>query len=396
MKKNALLSVIACAGMLMTVGKAQGAIIVEDTEVVQSPLCKEQYYSSARDNWFVQIGAGIQVPLLENYLPDGNARRHVTAAYGAGFGKWMTPYVGWRLSGIGGAIHWDDYRFNEAKYGSVNFDVMWDMLNSLAHVNTRRVFSIVPFVGLGGAFSWDYTGYPGNIDDNDGRKSNQWTLPVSAGIEFRFRLSNHVDFFAEGRAQFLGDNFNNTAYGNPVDVNLSAIGGIAFRFSGTRFPGHNPCNYLAYIRQLNDQVNDLRRQLTTCRSHHAAVEARQSCPDGREALADRTVGMPMLSTVTFAINSAKITDAGTVDIYNVARWMHDNPSQKVVITGYADKKTGSAEYNRLLSQRRADNVAKMLESYGIAPDRLVIQAHGSDEQPYDTNHWNRIVILSQD
>ena len=48
-----------------------------------------------------------------------------------------------------------------------------------------------------------------------------------------------------------------------------------------------------------------------------------------------------------------------------------------------------------LSKRRAKAVQDLLvNKYGINPDRLSIEAEGSDVQPYDVNNWNRIVIFS--
>ncbi len=75
--------------------------------------------------------------------------------------------------------------------------------------------------------------------------------------------------------------------------------------------------------------------------------------------------------------------------------MKDNPDQCVAIVGYADKDTGTSDYNMTLSKRRAQAVNDMLvNTYGINPDRLSIQAEGSNVQPYEENNWNRIVIFS--
>ncbi len=77
--------------------------------------------------------------------------------------------------------------------------------------------------------------------------------------------------------------------------------------------------------------------------------------------------------------------------------MKKNPDAKVTITGYADKDTGTADFNQKLSERRAQAVYDILtNNYGISGDRLVKAAEGSSEQPYTTNNWNRIVIFSQD
>ena len=104
----------------------------------------------------------------------------------------------------------------------------------------------------------------------------------------------------------------------------------------------------------------------------------------------------MTASVSFAINSATVTQREMVNVYNVAQWLKENPECKVTITGYADRKTGTSEYNMKLSQRRAEAVAKILkEKYGIDNNRIVILGEGSNMQPYpDDNDWNRIVIFT--
>ncbi len=102
----------------------------------------------------------------------------------------------------------------------------------------------------------------------------------------------------------------------------------------------------------------------------------------------------MMSTVRFKINSANISDEEMVNVYNTAEYLKANPEVNVVIKGYADKDTGTAEYNMELSGRRAKAVYDALtKTYGINANRLSIDAKGSDSQPYDTNNWNRIVIF---
>ncbi len=103
---------------------------------------------------------------------------------------------------------------------------------------------------------------------------------------------------------------------------------------------------------------------------------------------------PVLTTVRFTINSARITDEEMVNVYNIAQYLNDNPEMKVTIKGYADKDTGSSAYNMKLSERRAQAVYNALtKSYGIDANRLSIDPEGSETQIYDTNAWNRIVIF---
>ena len=49
---------------------------------------------------------------------------------------------------------------------------------------------------------------------------------------------------------------------------------------------------------------------------------------------------------------------------------------KIVVTGYADSKTGSAEYNQQLSQKRAETVANELVKMGVNRDNIITEAMG--------------------
>ena len=52
----------------------------------------------------------------------------------------------------------------------------------------------------------------------------------------------------------------------------------------------------------------------------------------------------LTSAVRFTLNSSVITDEEMINIYNIAQWMKANPNCDVMVTGYADKETGTAEY----------------------------------------------------
>lgn len=398
--KNILFSVAFGSAALFVANqaKAQDAVLVEDVTVTQTvPVeCKDNISSSWKDNWFMQLGAGIQSPFVENHLNQGSPAHHIKWVVNVGAGKWLTPYLGWRLAALGGPIRWDNGDVSEAKYVNLNFDIMWDMFNSISGVNTKRMFSIVPFVGLGGTYTWDIRSSSSNVQGKNGLKDNSWTLPVSAGLQLRFRVSRFADFFMEGRAQFYGDNFNGAVYGCPIDVNITAIAGLTFRFGGTKFNTYNPCDYVTYINQLNGQVNQLRGQLETCGVALAAAEAQLPCPEVKpqEPCPEVSITTTMLPVVRFSLNSSKISKEEMINVYNVAEWMKANPNVNLTISAYADKDTGTSSYNEMLSQKRAQSVYDALVKYGIPGNRLTIKAYGSDEQPYNTNNWNRVVLFS--
>lgn len=390
------LAAFAAATLLGSKASAQETVVVEESSFAETEVpCKTHYYSGSKDNWFIQLGAGINSPFMENYLPDGSQKHHITATYNLAFGKWFSPYIGWRLGFNGTTFHWDNQQFNSAKMVNANFDIMWDMFNTFGGVNSKRVFSIVPFIGLGGAYMWDFSDGASTIRrDNGEMKESAWALPLSAGIQLRFRLCKYADFFLEGRAQFAGDNWNNEAVGDPVDMNLSAVGGFTFYVGGADYNSYNPCEYTDYIANLNNQVNDLRGALATTTAALAVAEAQLPCPDVVEVQPVVVENSPLLATVRFTINSAKISKEEMVNVYNMAEYLKANPDQTITIVGYADKDTGTSEYNMGLSKRRAEAVRDALvNQYGINPDRLSINAEGSNVQPYDVNNWNRIVIF---
>lgn len=398
MKANVLFATVAGCALLVPAfqAKAQSeTVVVEETEIVTDVPCKTRYYVDKSENWFIQFGAGTAVPFVEGVDAQGKHKSHFSVNYNVGFGKWFSPYMGWRLSFNGGPLHYESDGMRKFNYVNANADFMWDMFNSLGGVDSKRVFSIVPFVGLGGTYAWHYRP-EGTVMTEHGVKRNSWTLPVSAGLQLRFRLCKYVDFFAEGRAGFYGDNFNNVVYGRPIDINVTVNGGFTVTFGGRDYRHYNPCDYLSYIDNLNNQVNDLRGALATTTAALAAAEAQLPCPEIVEIEPTAAAApAPLMATVRFTINSAKISSTEAVNVYNVAQWMKDNADQNVAIVGYADRDTGTTEYNMNLSKRRAQAVYDALvNQYGINPDRLSIRAEGSDSQPYNVNNWNRIVIFN--
>lgn len=395
MKKSLFLTA-ALGGILFAandINAQDAAVVVEEATVaVEQVKCKDIYTpGSWRDNWYIQLGAGARVPFMDGY----HHSPHFTAQYNLGVGRWISPYFGFRFAAYYGSMHWRDHGVASARTANLNVDFMWDMCNSIAGYNPGRVFSVIPYVGLGGTYVFHFRDdvSADDLSRSGEIKKNQWMLPVSAGIQLRFRCSDYVDLFAECRGLFYGDNFNNTIYGWPIDVDCSVIGGVSINLGGAKMEHYNPCDYMAALSSANAQVNDLRAALATTSAALAAAEAQLPCPEVAEvAVAEQTTVFP---TVRFKINSAYVSSEEMVNVYNIAQYLLMNPDAKIVIRGYADKDTGSSAYNMKLSQRRAQAVADILgEDFGIRDSQFTVEAAGSDTQVYPYNDWNRIVIFA--
>ena len=82
--------------------------------------------------------------------------------------------------------------------------------------------------------------------------------------------------------------------------------------------------------------------------------------------------------VKFATNSDSVLSSSYTEIERVADFMKRYPTTNAVIEGHTDD-SGSASYNRQLSERRAQSVAKILvENYGIRTDRISTVGYGED------------------
>lgn len=393
MKRILCMAVISSA---LTCGSMQAQ---ETTSVDMDVPCTEMYTHDWKKNWYLQLSAGGQMFYFEKSTNVSNFDLDkTTGVYGLGLGHWFSPYFGYRFNVLGGAVHYDNFGWKKFKNVNLNLDLTWDMFNTLGGVNDKRVFSIVPYIGLGTAYAWDFEGPKSgySIVDDNGVKDNQWSLVASIGMEFRFRVHKNVDIFVDTRFKGMSENFNNIAWGVGVEPGFSVMGGLTFNLNkeGRQFKTVNPCDYTAAIRNLNDQVNDMRRELDETNAKLKACESREPEVQVKEVVKEVSAAPAVIPAIRFSINSARVSNADKATLYDVAEMMKKDEDVKVVIKGYADKKTGTADYNRRLSEKRAENVRDILVDYGVDESRISTQGLGADEQPYSNeNKWNRVALI---
>ena len=164
--------------------------------------------------------------------------------------------------------------------------------------------------------------------------------------------------------------------------------GLTFKLGKTDFEVLEPMDY--------DLLNDLNSQINALRAENEELSKRPvSCPECKETVTE-VVNNVVDNVVFFRLNSSKIDKNQHINIYNTAEYMKAN-NTPIKVIGYADKKTGKADYNMQLSEKRAKAVAKELtEKYGIDSSRITIEWKGCEEQPYSENSWNRVVIMRAD
>ncbi len=96
-------------------------------------------------------------------------------------------------------------------------------------------------------------------------------------------------------------------------------------------------------------------------------------------------GCPKIITldVTFKTNSAEIKEESLPQMQKYSAFLNKNKNYSAKIVGYTDSR-GSASYNKKLSQKRADAVAKYLVNNGVESSRVIAKGAG-EVDPIATN-----------
>lgn len=360
------------------------------------PACKATF-AKGEGHWFIDLQAGAAM------LPWGEANNkpaimdRVTVVPQLAVGKWHEPYFGTRLRLYGGNIY--GFTFKDASkkevdrngntFGFVSYDFMFDVINYFSHYSPKRVFHLVPIVGVGLSSLFQAT-------DANGKKINTRDFSPSpslnGGLLLKFCLGKRVDLNLEGQAMVMKSNFlGSDLASNSADLLALATAGLSFRLGKTDFTEVTPMNEFE-IMTLRDQINSLRFE-------NAELSKRPvSCPECPEELpiqeVTETVKTLVENVVYFRLGSAKIDQNQMINIHNIAQYAKEN-NTKIFVVGYADVKTGTSRINMNLSRKRANAVADVLvKKYGIPRESIVVDYKGSEVQPFATNEWNRVVIMT--
>ncbi|MFZ3407832.1 OmpA family protein [Vibrio chagasii] len=86
---------------------------------------------------------------------------------------------------------------------------------------------------------------------------------------------------------------------------------------------------------------------------------------------------------TFATNSTELSDEGKAAVQPIVEVLQTYPQSTVNIVGHTDS-TGAAEYNMMISKKRAAAVAAYIEEQGIEADRITASGEG-EENPIASN-----------
>lgn len=120
----------------------------------------------------------------------------------------------------------------------------------------------------------------------------------------------------------------------------------------------------AKMDKLNQRIDDLDNELTDKMNSNKFDVVGDLLRDG-------------YVNIYFDFNSSKINSSSADAVGMLRTYLQKNPNVNVSLVGYADER-GSEEYNKELSEKRADAVADMLVKSGIAESRITTEGKGED------------------
>lgn len=346
----------------------------------------EMKYSVATNsfwsNWFVQANvAGTAFYSNEEQGWDLSKSPFKGFRNNLGFsvavGKWFTPGIGLRtkFNGVWGRTvgaeakgkEWskDD---NANKYWTLNEQVLFNLSNLFCGYSDTRVWNFIPYFG-------------GGIGRN--MSANTYAMGLSAGILNTFRLSDRFALNFELGYSLWETDMDGISYGacdvksGPAsrDQMFNVEVGLTYNLGKTRWNKTPDVDALKALSQ--SQIDALNAQLADSQNENAKLKnmlANQKPVETTTKVVKEIAAAP----VSVFFNIGKSSIASKKDLQNVKDLVEvaKANNSKIVVTGYADSKTGSAAFNKSLSQKRADVVANELVKMGVNRDNIEVVAAG--------------------
>ena len=362
-----------------------------DGKVVRGPYVTNSVF----DNTFIGLGAGVN-SVIEKEFGLGKMGL-ATDVY---FGKWFTPAIGVRAGWHGLFNTSKSGELNKAPFHYIHGDLLWNISNSIDGYKETRFWNFIPYVSGGLSL----------IKHHDLKVFDQ-EFAAGVGLLNSLRLGERVNLNLDlaliaARAEAYNMNgFIGRYVGFPT-----ATLGLQFNLGRTGFdrlssvmPVIVPVPFTTdQYNALKDKVAALERENAELKNKIADLE-NQLAPfknlvdgqtylfqNGRFTAVEAKVASP--ATVYFDLGSAKVSEREKAHLEFFANSVVDNAT-KLLLTGSADKQTGTAKGNMKLSEQRVDAVKALLGKLGANTDNIETVANGDTKNVFDTPAKNRCVVI---
>ena len=365
----------------------------------------------ALDNTFITIAGGINSVFDDS--PAGSnptdPSKYVLGKIGFGteidFGKWFTPSVGARFGWHGCNNEpkigpWNQASEMQLPWNFIHGDLLWNISNAIGGYKETRVWNLVPYLTGGLSmikhhdlkmYDQEFAGGAGLL--NSFRLGERVNLNIDLGVILAraeaYKMKGFVGRYVGFPSATLGLQFN---LGRTGFDRLSSVMPVIVPVPFTEAQYNDLKNKVAALErenaQLKNKIADLENQLAPFKN---LVDGQTYLfQNGRFTAVEAKVASP--ATVYFDLGSAKISDREKAHLEFFANSAVDNAT-KLLLTGSADKQTGSAKGNQKLSEKRVDAVKALLEKLGANGSNIETVANGDTKNVFDTPAKNRCVVI---
>lgn len=356
-----------------------------------SVSAQSRYYAeSAKNNYFIGLGAGAQVVVNPDNSEYGLGKA-ITPIFEVNFGKLINPIWGVRFQAAG--LNTTLYSYYTAdgslnamknrKYVTLRVDGLFNVSNAIAGYNPDRLFDVYAFGGPALAMA------KAKFGTNDKVKA---LINGSVGLGGKFNVSKYVDINIEARGEAMQSPFGDESSA-VTDGVVSLQAGLSYYFGGKKFV--KVVNEELYLAA-NGDIQKYKELLAAEQADHNATKEALAKEKAKPAqIVEKVVETSFAGprAVFFTIGSAKIDSKGKANIELAAQIMKENPSVKYEVVGYADKATGSAKTNQKVSDKRAKAVYEALVKAGVSENQISYRGVGGHENLWDSRTLTRVVII---
>ncbi len=417
--------------------------IIAPAAVAESGANQSFVSSPLGQNWELSVGLGTQFYMGEVDWKAKFIDWWTFPAIDLNLSKWITPVFGFgvdvagiRFKGLGyvgadntfatagDAVDASGYAINKGWYLNPNFNLNVSLVNLFAGYRPDRKYNLIAELGAGAAISLGWS-------------KTVWATTMNARLRNQIKLSDKLKLDITLGGALVGDDFDGQSYatsvagGTPQDDNIGldgifgVTGGLTYAFNFSKKAAaagaiasaaaagawvsmadveeEKKAEVAAEQAKVVEAAEDnAKKDAERAAAKKAAEDAEAARAAAEKALADAQANankygdLDVNAYVNYLIGSSTISNREMINVENVAKLISAMPNQKFIITGYADKATGSAKRNAKLAQARAESVYKALtQKYGVNADQLTVESKGGVAPfLFNENQLSRAAIVT--
>lgn len=352
--------------------------------------------NAGKDNWELNVAGGVSVLFNGLRRPEFRGQEFYDCIGGGGeitASKWFNPYVGVRFGWEAEYLPFTTTNTeNVNELGKWNnyfhFDAMWDWTSQFGGYKPNRVFNFVPYVHVGIIYN----------------PQNNAMIGGGVGLYNRFRLSENWMFNIDLRATSTSARKYGIEEG--VAIEAQALVGFSYRFNKATWKTKVKTTNTERIEALlldNQSLADLNSALmaenSTLRDRKAAdVESVQEVVVNKGDNGKELLKKLEKLTVYYQIAASELSSVEKVHLYTYLNAIKFGDTEKELfyeITGRADTRTGSQEFNEQIANLRAENVKKQLIETGIAEDHITTKIELVNSGDYNLDRSAEVRIIEK-